>query len=392
VTRITGPWSSRTWVPLATEYFQSGLCRILVGTRALLGEGWDAHSVNTIVDLTNATTPGAVVQLRGRGLRLDPDRPDKTANNWTVVCATDAHPKGAADWQRFVRKHEGHLATTESGDVVSGIGHVDPAFSPYSPPPADTFHAVNAAMLTRAGDRDRTRERWSIGQPYTDELMHTIRIRATRAPLRPPPGRPLPHPAPSGIEASRARRLLLWFTIPAAVRLLADAAGPPPISSFAYTVADSMHECGLSPHGAQAVHAAVEPDGTYRLELADVPTATSLSFTRALDELISPILEPRWLIPRYELTALPADPRERRAVARAWLRGRAPRNAVVYHPVPALFARSARRLEAFAGHWHRWISPGAPLAADSLEGQGILVAVRGNSPLDATTALRVAWH
>jgi hypothetical protein len=379
-------------VPLATEYFQTGLCRALVGTRALLGEGWDAHSVNTIVDLTNATTPGAVVQLRGRGLRLDPGRPDKTANNWTVVCATDAHPKGAADWHRFVRKHEGHLATTESGDIVSGVGHVDPAFSPYSPPPADTFHAVNAAMLVRAGQRERTRERWSIGEPYTDELMHTIRIRATRASLQPPAGRPVPRPAPAGLAVSKARRLMLWLALPAAVRLLAAAAGPPPVSSFAYTVADAMRDCGLSPLGAQGVHAAVEPDGTYRVELTDVPTAISLRFTRALDELISPIVEPRWLIPRYELTALPSEPRDRRAAARAWLRGRAPLNAVVYHPVPALFARSAKRLDAFAGHWQRWICPGAPLAAETPEGQGVLVAVRGNSPLDATTALRVAWH
>lgn len=399
VAAITGLWTSRTWVPLITEYFQAGHCRVLVGTRALLGEGWDAHTVNAVVDLTSATTAGAVVQLRGRGLRLDPQWPDKTSNNWTVVCATDTHPKGAADWNRFVRKHEGYLAATDDGDIVSGIGHVDPAFSPYSPPPADTFHAVNASMLIRAGERHRTREQWSIGRPYTDELVHTIRIRATRAPqaLRAPhvPQRfehPMPLPAPAGIEVSELQRLILRFALARAVRLLADAAGPPPVSSFAYTVAEAMRDCGLSSVGADGVRAAAEPDGTYRIELAGVSTATSLKFTRALDELVSPIDEPRWFIPRYELSPLPDAPRARRAAARAWLRGRAPLNAVVYHPVPALFARPARRLEVFAGHWRRWISPGTPIATETPEGEGVLVTHRGLSPLDATTALRVAWH
>jgi len=140
------------------------------------------------------------------------------------------------------------------------------------------------------------------------------------------------------------------------------------------------------------VRAAAEPDGTYRIELAGVSTATSLKFTRALDELVSPIDEPRWFIPRYELSPLPHAPRARRAAARAWLRGRAPLNAVVYHPVPALFARPARRLEVFAGHWRRWISPGTPIATETPEGEGVLVTHRGLSPLDATTALRVAWH
>lgn len=393
VARITGLWTPRQWVPLITEYFQAGHCRALVGTRALLGEGWDAHTINAVIDLTSATTAGAVVQLRGRGLRLDPHWPDKTSNNWTVVCATDAHPKGAADWTRFVRKHEGYLAATDDGDIVSGIGHVNPAFSPYSPPPADTFHAVNATMLIRAGERHRTREQWSIGRPYTDELVHTIRIRATRT--RGPalvPDRSMPLPAPAGIEISDARRLVLRFSLARAVRMLSEAAGPPPVSSFAYTVAEAMRDCGLSAVGADGVRAAAEPDGTYRIELAGVSTATSLKFTRALDELVAPIDEPRWFIPRYELPPLPDAPRARRAVARAWLRGRAPLNTVVYHPVPALFARPARRLEVFAGHWRRWISAGAPLATETPEGEGVLVTHRGRSPLDATTALRVAWH
>ena len=58
----------------------SGDVRILIGTRALLGEGWDAPCVNTLI---LASTVGSFVQsnqMRGRAIRIDPAQPDKTAN------------------------------------------------------------------------------------------------------------------------------------------------------------------------------------------------------------------------------------------------------------------------------------------------------------------------
>ncbi|MFC5750094.1 DEAD/DEAH box helicase family protein [Actinomadura rugatobispora] len=179
---ITGSWTSRTWVRLITAFFESGGCQILVGTRGLLGEGWDARGINTLIDLTTATTPTAVVQTRGRALRLDPSWPEKSANTWTVVCVADGHPKGAADWDRFVRKHGGYLAAAPNGEIVSGVAHVDASFSPYAPPDPADFDRLNQEMLARAADRAATREGWRLGEPFRDELVHTLRIRPARAP------------------------------------------------------------------------------------------------------------------------------------------------------------------------------------------------------------------
>ncbi|WP_344598445.1 DEAD/DEAH box helicase family protein [Actinomadura vinacea] len=182
VALITGPWSSRVWVRLITAFFEAGGCQILVGTRGLLGEGWDARGINTLIDLTTATTPTAVVQTRGRALRLDPAWPDKSANTWTVVCVADGHPKGTADWDRFVRKHGGYLAAAPNGEIVSGVAHVDASFSPYAPPDPASFDRLNQEMLARAQDRAGTREGWRLGAPFRDELVHTLRIRPARSP------------------------------------------------------------------------------------------------------------------------------------------------------------------------------------------------------------------
>ena len=170
-------WTPRTWTGALTRTYITGAIRVLVGTRALLGEGWDCPPVNVIVDLTSAATPVAVAQLRGRSLRLDPARPGKVASNWTVACVADDHPRGDADYLRAARKHTWHLAPDSSGEISTGIGHCDPRLSPFSAPDADLRAAVTAAALERTAARDQTRAAWEIGAGYAAETTATLRLR-----------------------------------------------------------------------------------------------------------------------------------------------------------------------------------------------------------------------
>ena len=86
-------WSPRVYVEMITELFQAGLTRCLVGTRGLLGEGWDANKINVLIDLTTVTTSMTVNRLRP----LDPsgsEEPHKPANNWDVVCLAPSSGRG----------------------------------------------------------------------------------------------------------------------------------------------------------------------------------------------------------------------------------------------------------------------------------------------------------
>jgi hypothetical protein len=143
-------WTARLWLPLVTRWFEAGGSQVLIGTRGLLGEGWDCPPLNVVVDLTAAATPAAVTQLRGRSLRLDPERPDKVADNWTVVCVAENHPLGDADYLRAVRKHEHHLAPGNEGVVESGIGHCDQVLGPYAPPDKPCARPGRSARTTGA--------------------------------------------------------------------------------------------------------------------------------------------------------------------------------------------------------------------------------------------------
>ncbi len=428
---LVGPWSSRSWVRHVTAYFQAGHTQVLVGTRALLGEGWDANRITGLVDLTAVTTTTAVVQTRGRALRVDPAWPEKVALNWSVVCVADEHPKAHNDWDRLVRKHQGFLAVDDDGDVVDGVAHIDPALSPFAPPALEEFDAINARMLVRAQDRRGIRERWRVGEPYDDILGHTLRVRAARTALS-PAVEPSPvvvgpdalvlrddAPSPSYVGVPRwfgvvavavavggfaADGALVWLLLALAATVavsgvtlrigtasahrqrIADlAAQPPGIGQFACAVADALHETGQVSVGAEAVRVDIDHDARYRCHLDGVPEPESALFATSLEELLSPLVEPRYLIPRYSVLEVPrpstAEPRKPSSST----------NIATWHPVPKALARRAEDARAFARAWQHWIGPGEPLYTRSPEGVGVLAAFAGVDPLEASTTTRRHW-
>ena len=424
LTEITGGtgWEPRRHVPLVTRFHAEGLSRCLIGTRALLGEGWDAPAVNVVIDLTAATTPTSVVQARGRALRLDAGWPGKVADNWGVVCVTGDHPKGAADFDRFARKHDRYFALAQTGDIVSGVAHVDPRLSPYAPPPDEQFDALNATMLRRAAERGGARERWAIGTPYADEPVATVTI-ATR--------RPLGLPAKAAGSLTRRRRrgrtaaaVLAAATLAAILAAAAVASAPAVVAAvtaglavvviaglasvgrtasrlaaapgsgslddLAAATADALHAAKLTSRGSNAVRVEAQADGGYRARLL-VPAAESALFAEALDEVLAPLSQPRYVIPRLIL-APPAGPAAAaRLAVRRLVTGHVPAT-VVYHAVPTALSGNKKLALDFERAWNARVGPGAAVYAGSPEGTGILAAQRGDDPFALTTQIRTLWR
>jgi superfamily II DNA or RNA helicase len=421
---LGGAWPPRRYVPLITQFFEEGGSRCLVGTRSLLGEGWDAPGVNVMVDLSAASTPTSVQQMRGRSLRLDPSWPAKVAHNWAVVCVAEGHPKGDADYQRFVRKHHAWFALTEQGAVESGVSHVDPELSPFGPPPADTFATINSRMLARAADRDGDRDGWAIGEPYENAEIELVRIRHERS-LGLPGSRVVgltgsnrPTVALGSVAAgvaavggaTAALHLPLAVTaggvvlgagglVMGGLRRAGELRGrtrrgiaSEALDDLAAAVADALAACEEISVGAAAVEFVPEADGTVRCQLGEgASAAESRHFAEALEELLAPIGTPRYVIPRLILPS-PIDQGEAFGlVVRRALHLRLPA-AEVWHAVPALLGSHKDRVEVFQAAWNRWVSPGEALFTGSPEGTGILAAARGDDPFQVTTQLRTLWR
>jgi superfamily II DNA or RNA helicase len=419
----SGGWDARRYVPLITRFYAEGGCRCLIGTRALLGEGWDAPAVNVVIDLTVAATPTSVVQARGRALRLDAAWPAKVADNWGVICIAADHPKGGADYGRFVRKHDHYFALEAAGDIVSGVGHVDLRLSPYGPPPPEEFDALNAQMLQRAAQRDTARQRWAIGTPYQDEPVATVTVRS-RGPLG-LSGRRLRLPMladPAGRRRA-GRRRWAWGAALAAAAVLAFAAAGPAVGvilaasaavaglavlgraaarvagagsdgcleDIAQATADALHAAGLTSRDGAAVLIEARPDGSYRARLRDVPAAESSQFTQALEETLAPLAQPRYVISRLIISP-PRGPGGAAALAiRRAATGHVPA-AVIYHAVPAALSANKKLASMFERSWNARVSPGQALFTGSPEGAGALAAQRGDDPFALTTQIRTLWR
>lgn len=383
--RLVGAWSSRRWVPLVTRAFQAGHCDVLVGTRALLGEGWDAPRVSTLVDLSTASTTSAVTQTRGRALRVDPTWPDKVATTWSVVCVAPDHPGGDSDWRRFVRKHDGYFGVDDDGQVVSGVAHVDARFSPFAPPETDLFPVVTLDMAQRTAERDVIRARWRVGEAYRDEVRRAIRVREEGTSREAEPPRTVEAPTPPWARMGEAgvvgtARSVRWSPWDAA----REASRDPGLAAHAWVVADAMVAAGLGGPGAVGVRAVVDATGTYRFEL-DADASTSSLFVDLVEELLGPVVAPRWLIARHQAPSPTAGA--------GWrvLLGRASPVARTWFGVPAELGRNAGRRRAFEQAWARWFGPSTVVAAGSDVGTAALVSAYGTTPLDVVTLLRSSW-
>ncbi|TGD29652.1 DEAD/DEAH box helicase [Brevibacterium sp. S22] len=447
ISRVDGRWTSRDWVPYVTSFFISGSAQVLIGTRALLGEGWDAPAVTGLIDLTSATTPTAVTQTRGRALREDPKWADKVALNWTVVCISPDHPRGGQDWSRLVRKHDGFFGTDSSGEIVDGVAHIDPAFSPFHPP-EDDIDAINARMTRRSQSRAEVAERWNVGADYRDEELRSVRIVAAGTDRAVPEGArtgtasdstdgaegegiiPMPRHADGDPGAIlpftvRAPVVIVWAAVGLLILtaamlsggaaawvfgliaagllvslpvLLAVAGGrrqhvygaAPTVAQIAGALAEALHTLELSSAGADAVRMAIDSHGDLRCHL-DADPASAEVFALALDEAVSPIGDPRYLLPCWRL------PSHVHGLCGWWTRMRwgiaaAQEDAPIWVGVPTVLGTKKDRAMVFAAAWDTWIGGGDPVYTRNPDGAGVLVAVRGGDPWGLTSVLRMRWR
>ncbi|AMT95044.1 hypothetical protein A2T55_16090 [Brevibacterium linens] len=462
VSRIDGRWTSRDWVPYVTSFYASGLTQVLIGTRALLGEGWDAPAVTGLIDLTSATTPTAVTQTRGRALREDPRWADKVALNWTVVCISPDHPRGGQDWNRLVRKHDGFFGTDSSGEIVDGVAHIDPVFSPFHPP-EDDIDAINARMTRRSQSRAEVAERWQVGADYRDEEVRSVRIVAAvgdgavsdsgRAEIvdssdREAGARTDAVPDIAGAEADvegiipmprhrdgdpgkilpftlRTPLVIVWAAVGlliAAAAVLSNgvaawvfgliAAGllvslpavltvaglrrqrvygaTPTIAQIAGALAEALQILGLSGSGADAVRMTIDVRGALRCHL-DADPASAEVFALALDEAVSPIGDPRYLLPCWRLPSR-ADGLRGWLTQMRWGIGAAQKADPIWVGVPTVLGTKKERAVTFAAAWNTWVGGGNPIYTRNPDGAGILAAVRGGDPWGMTAVLRMSWR
>lgn len=362
-----GPdWSPRVYVEMITELFQAGVTRCLIGTRGLLGEGWDASRINVLVDLTTVTTSMSINQLRGRSIRLDRHWPEKTANNWDVVCVSPEFAKGFDDYHRFKKKHQWLFGVADDGEIEKGAGHVHPAFLELQPQELEgKIGALNQEMLQRATRREQAREAWRIGQPYLGQITHTVEVRdpaaVASAASDASAARPARQFAPFGWRSPEWNAQSLTKTIGKVVLLALQ----------------SLHPIG--PAQAETV---ARDDDFVRISLSRATPEIAKRFADAMSQVLGPIDNARYIIPR-EVDVLQANWISQwfPEMLGQWLHSKH-RGIAMWHAVPDVLASKKEDVLQFEKLWNQWVSPGQALFALRGQGQQTLEEMlnRGQTP------------
>lgn len=334
-------WAPRVYVEMVTEIFQRGLTKCLIGTRGLLGEGWDANKINVLIDLTTVTTSMSINQLRGRSFRLDPAWTEKLANNWDIVCIAPEFSKGFDDYNRFKKKHRKLFGVTDDGAIEKGVGHVHPAFTEIKPEGLETdISVINDEMIMRSQNRQGVRELWKIGEPFGGQSLHAVEIKLSDNMIFgfPPFGK--------SVEVWDESTLTL---------------------AIGSAVLASLAELGRL-DGSLKPKVGHLSGGYVRSFLNGANEDQSKLFADAMKQVMGTLDQPRYIIPRSVNV-------KQETILSRWLPEIVGKYFVktksmmaMYHAVPDVLAKNKSDVAVFEKHWNLLVSPGE--AIYTLRGQG----------------------
>jgi hypothetical protein len=392
--------SAADLLKLVTTLLVDGKIRILVGTQSLLGEGWDAPALNSLVLASNAASFMLSNQMRGRAIRKDPSEPNKVANVWHLATLhpvdrslwmemtaainwghlNDEQMPRLSDAQQLARRFKAFegISNGASTSIESGIGRlgIDPAA------PAES----NRRTFLLAADRAGTADRWSRS---LGEGSERSRVRETAAPTY----------APRQLSQFDTLRALLWSAlgsgtfaaanelrqigsleplgvigmglaaaaIVAAVPRLAKAAHltwrngslESSLEAVGWVAFRALHRAGVV--GARELSSARFEvrsglDGRKDIVLRGVSRSTERQVMQALSEILGPVQNPRYLLVRT-----------------SWLGWK---RRVDYHAVPAAIGARKEFAEAFAVLWRQHLGSSKLVFTRTPEGRRILLRAR----------------
>lgn len=114
--------SNNTITETITKLFELGYIKVLVGTKSLLGEGWDAPSINSLI---LASVVGSFVssnQMRGRAIRIDSKNLNKVGLIWHLACIDTSDEFGGRDFEILSRRFNAFLGISNNEKVIVSSG------------------------------------------------------------------------------------------------------------------------------------------------------------------------------------------------------------------------------------------------------------------------------
>lgn len=176
-------------VTALTQLFQDGYIQVIIGTKSLLGEGWDAPCVNSLILASFVGSFMLSNQMRGRAIRVWPDNPNKTSNIWHLV-SINLSPKKWFEIQNAEEKYDETLELQLYGlspdldlldrrmtqflglhytelTIESGIDRLDLNQITFS---QKGLEKLNQNAITLSQKRQELKDRWQEALPLNEDM------------------------------------------------------------------------------------------------------------------------------------------------------------------------------------------------------------------------------
>lgn len=376
-------------VRLITSVFEQGGITVLIGTKSLLGEGWDAPCINTLVLASFAGSFILSNQMRGRAIRLDSAQPHKTANIWHLVCVEPGLFGPGADYDLLVRRCSAFVGVSATAAVIeNGIERLGFGHPPFS---REQITRINTQTCKRALDRAGLQQQWQDALKAGSIQQMTHGLKAPEESL------PRGFMIANTIAALLVQSVFVFFTVleyfgralsrvrhghdflNVALSLIGIAAivslpwsllalwrfvrhGSPDgsIRQIGRVILDALeYEGSIDRHkGDFRVYADRNQDGTVFCWIGGGTGKEQAIFLRALRETLGPLDNPRYILARGKIWRFFRED---------------------YFAVPDVLARRKEFAEVFTQRWNRLVGPVQLVFTRTPEGRKLLLHARNHS-------------
>jgi superfamily II DNA or RNA helicase len=380
-------------VALITQLFTEGGITVLVGTKSLLGEGWDAPCINSLI---LASFVGSFVlsnQMRGRAIRTCKTDQHKTANIWHLVCLQKAHnPLDATqkvdlgpDWEMIQRRFKAFVGVSNIEPIIENGFH------------RLGLHINNPAQVVLSNETTQqlARDRIGLNKKWEDALKRGVEgVRMVQEIEMPK------ETIPSAMIFQNTLRWLMFqgmywggYTFAELARGSKNGGGLKyfliiglislivalpyfiksawlyfrygPIESNVKQIGEAIFRTLVflnlikTDPAKLAVTTSTNQQGWITCYLEGGSSFEKTLFLDAFQQVLGPIENPRYMLTRNSTLV---------AFAR-----------IDYHAVPDIIAEKKDRAEYFIKMWKKYVGPTDLIYTRNLEGRLILVKARGHS-------------
>lgn len=304
-------------VKLITALFEDGQMQILIGTKSLLGEGWDSPCINTLILASFVGSFMLSNQMRGRAIRVSAKDPNKISNIWHLVCVDDEDQ--SSDYEMLKRRFESFLGVgyTENR-IENGLERLSNIREPFT---RENIASMNAETLALAANREVLKSKWENAVMVAKRQM-VVEEMIEAAPAASAPGFTLVFATAKFVLylIGAIALIILWralkkagisflafFTLALLLvlafktfrvgsKLLMLASPKKRMHAIAKALLKSMKQTGLITTTAAKVETKVTQKGNTTTCLTGASAREKSDFAKALGELFAQIDNPRYLL------------------------------------------------------------------------------------------------